>query len=54
MRMAPQVVLSTEDREHLERLARGRKMAARVVERARIVLLAAEDKQNQEIANIAG
>lgn len=52
MRMAPQVVLSTEDREHLERLARGRKRAVRIVERARIVLLAAEDKQNQEIAKI--
>lgn len=52
MRMAPRVVLSAEDREHLERLARGRKTAARVVERARIVLLAAEDKQNQEIAKI--
>lgn len=52
MRMAPRVVLSTEDREHLERLARGRKTAARVVERARIVLLAAEGKQNQAIAKI--
>ena len=54
MRIAPRVVLSAEDREHLERLARGRKTAARVVERARIVLLAAEDKQNQEIAKILG
>lgn len=52
MRMAPRVVLSAEDREHLARLARGRKTAARVVERARIVLLAAEDKQSQEIAKI--
>jgi len=52
MRMAPPVVLSAEDREQLERLARGRKLAARVVERARIVLLAAEGKQNQEIARI--
>lgn len=52
MRVAPRVVLLAEDREHLERLARGRKTAARVVERARIVLLAAEDKQNQEIAKI--
>ena len=52
MRVAPPVVLSTEDREHLERLARGRKLSARVVERARIVLLAAEGKQNQEIAKV--
>ena len=50
MRVAAPVVLLTEDREHLERLARGRKLSARVVERARIVLLAAEGKQNQEIA----
>jgi transposase len=52
MRVAAPVVLSAEDREQLERLARGRKLAARVVERARIILLAAEGKQNQEIARI--
>jgi transposase len=54
MRMAVQVVLSTEQREELEKLARGRKVPARVVERARIVLLAAAGKQNQEIAEICG
>jgi transposase len=52
MRTAPAVVLSAEDRDHLEELARGRKTAARVVERAKIVLLASEGKQNQEIAQI--
>jgi transposase len=50
MRVAPRIVLSAEDRDQLERLARGRKVAVRVVERARIVLLAAEGKQNQEIS----
>jgi transposase len=54
MRVAVAVVLSDEDREHLERLARGRKVAARVVERARIILLASEGKQNQEIAKTCG
>jgi transposase len=54
MRVAVQVVLSREEREELERLARGRKVPARVVERARIVLLAAEGKQNQEIARLCG
>jgi transposase len=52
--MAVQVVLSTEQRAELEKLARGRKVPARVVERARIVLLASAGKQNQEIAEICG
>jgi len=52
MRVAVPVVLSVEDSEHLKRLAHGRKVAARVVERARIILLASEGKQNQEIARI--
>ena len=52
MRVAVAVVLSAEDREQLETLSRGRKVAARVVERARIILLASEGKQNQEIAQI--
>src|SRR5436305_14786799 len=54
MKVAVQVVVSPEQREVLEKLARGRKASARVVERARIVLLAAEGKQNQEIAKICG
>jgi hypothetical protein len=54
MRVAAQIVLSAEERAELERLARGRKVPARVVERARIVLLASEGKQNQEIARLCG
>jgi transposase len=54
MKVAGAVVLSTEEREELEKLARGRKVAARVVERARIVLLASVGKQNREIAEILG
>jgi transposase len=52
MRVAVSVVLSAEDRNRLERLSRGRTVAVRVVERARIILLAAGGKQNQEIAKI--
>lgn len=54
MRVAVEVVLSAEEREELERLAGGRKVPARVVERARIVLLAAEGKQDREIARLCG
>jgi transposase len=54
MKVAVSVALSTEERDELEKLARGRKVAVRVVERARIILLAAEGKQNREIAEICG
>ena len=54
MKVAASIVLSTEERSELEKLARGRKVAVRVAERARIVLLAAEGKQNREIAEICG
>ena len=50
MRTAPAVELSPEQRTALERLARQRSAPARVVERARIVLLAAEDLENKQIA----
>jgi transposase len=54
MRVAVQVVLSSEESAELKRLAQGRKVPARVGERARIVLLAAEGKQDQEIARLCG
>lgn len=54
MKVAVPVVLSAEERKELEKLARGRKVAVRVAERARIVLQAAEGKQNQEIAEFCG
>lgn len=50
MRVAPQITLSDEDRQVLERWARGRSTPARLVLRARIVLAAAEAKENQAIA----
>lgn len=54
MRVAPTVTLSSEQREVLEQRSRGRSLPARVVERARIVLLAAKGKQNKEIAEQIG
>jgi len=50
MRTAPLVELNSEQRTALERLARQRSAPARVVERARIVLLAAEGLENKQIA----
>jgi transposase len=50
MRTAPPVELSPEQRAALERLARQRSLPARVVERARIVLRAAEGLENKQIA----
>jgi transposase len=52
MRIAPAVILTPEQREALRQHARSRSHAMRVVERARIVLLAAEGRQNQEIAAV--
>lgn len=50
MRVAPRIELSDEQRAALEAWANGRKTPVRVAERARVVLLAAEGKQNLEIA----
>ena len=50
MRIAPAITLSPEQRAVLESQARSRSLPARVVERARIVLLAASGQQDKEIA----
>lgn len=50
MRVAPKVTLNDDDRATLHRWARGRSTPVRLVRRAQIVLLAAEGKQNIEIA----
>jgi len=50
MKIAPEIVLSDEERATLERWSRGRSTPARLVLRSQIVLLAAEGKMNQEIA----
>ena len=50
MRVARPVILNTEQRQALEQRARARSLPARVVERSRIVLLAADGRQDLEIA----
>ena len=50
MRVAPRIELSAEQRTALEAWAKGRKTPVRVAERARVILLAADGKQNLEIA----
>src|SRR4051812_20244045 len=51
MRRACQIALSDADRTILERWSRGRSTQARRVTRARVVLAAAEGKENQDIAS---
>ncbi len=50
MRIAPTILLSSDERRQLERWARGRSTPTRVVLRSRIALLAAEGRENQQIA----
>jgi transposase len=50
MRIAPSIVISDEDRRTLDRWARGRTTPARLVLRAKIVLLAAAGKLSKDIA----
>lgn len=50
MRVAPSVVVDPEQHKTLKRWARSRSLPSRQVERARIVLLAAEGRQDLEIA----
>ena len=49
MRVAPTVSLTDDQRQELERWARGRSVEHRLVMRAKIVLLAAAGKQNKDI-----
>jgi hypothetical protein len=50
MRIASSIVIDEVTRRELERLSRKPSMAARVVLRSRIVLLAVEGNQNRPIA----
>jgi len=50
MRIAPAITLSSDQQTTLGQWARSRSLPARVVERARIVLLAAQGRQDREIA----
>jgi transposase len=50
MRVAPQIALTQDQEQTLQRWARGRSRPARQVERAQVVLMAAAGKQDLEIA----
>jgi transposase len=50
MRVAPTVGLNRDQKALLEQQSRGRSLPARIVERSRIILLAAGGKQDKEIA----
>jgi transposase len=54
MRRACTITLTAEDRATLQRWSRSRRIEARLVERARIVLLAAEGRENKDIAGELG
>jgi transposase len=54
MRIAPPIVIDESTRRELERLSRKRSMAARVVLRSRIVLLAVKGNQNKQIGEQLG
>ena len=51
MRVAPPVVIDSSQRASLEQWAKSRSLPARQVERARVVLLAADGKTDLEIAS---
>ncbi len=50
MKSAPRITLTAAQRDILTRWSRGRKTPVRLMQRARIVLLAAEGKMNKDIA----
>ena len=54
LRQAPKVWLSQAERDDFERFARSRTLPARLVERARIVLRANDNQDNQHIAEELG
>ena len=54
MRVATKIELSAQECAMLERVARSEKTSARLARRAKIVLLAAQGKENIEIASALG
>jgi len=52
MRIAPAITLSESQREQLQTCAQSRTLPRRLVERAQMILLASEGRQDQEIALI--
>ena len=54
MRVAPEIVLTEDERVELKKLTQSRLTSVRLAQRARIILLAANGLQNQEIAEEIG
>lgn len=54
MRVAPEIVLTDEERAELSKLVRSRRTSVRLALRARIVLLAADGTRNKDIAEQLG
>ena len=54
MKSAPRITVTDEQRETLSRWSRGRSTPVRLMQRAKIVLLAAEGKMNKDIATELG
>ncbi|MFU2486259.1 helix-turn-helix domain-containing protein, partial [Thauera sp. WH-1] len=54
MRVAPEIVLTEDERAELMKLTSSRLTSVRLSQRARIVLLAAEGMQNLQIAEHLG
>ena len=54
MRVAPEIVLTDDERVELTKLSRSQLTSVRLAQRARIVLLAADGMQNKEIAQQLG
>ncbi|MHB8415819.1 MAG: IS630 family transposase, partial [Acidiferrobacteraceae bacterium] len=54
MRVAPEIVLTEEERSELSKLVRSRRTSVRLMQRARIVLLAADGLQSKDIATRLG
>jgi transposase len=54
MRIAPKVTVAEQDRKTLEQWARGRSTPVRLMQRAKIVLMAAEGQENKDIAMAVG
>ena len=54
MRVAVDISLDGDERATLEKIVRSKLSSVRLVQRARIVLLASEGKQNKDIAQALG
>ena len=54
MRIAPKVIVTDADQSILEHWARGRSTPFRLMQRAKLVLLAAQGQENQDIAQVLG